>query len=261
MALSYPDLDYVQVSIGVLQDIEGKVLNASVEFEPQFNRAVHVASKSVIYGTKITKSLSSGAITQSLLASDTGGLSVTNFDWIITLRVTAGLSGKASELATFAQRVRLPKAAPVVDLDILQPVPQPTVPDLVLPVVTSIAGLTGPVTVEQLAAKGVGSGGSGGIPVGSDNWLTSWAAIPDALIRATALTRNADGALTGAGVIWPDGTTGTYAGTASTTVPGAVDTYTITYAPSGGTTKTVTQPTVTRDNTGAVTNRPAMTVA
>jgi hypothetical protein len=62
-------------------------------------------------------------------------------------------------------------------------------------------------------------------------------------------------------VIWPDGATGAYtATTVSTAFPGAVDAYTVTYV--GSTTKTVTQPAVTRDSTtGAVTTRPAMTVA
>ena len=60
-------------------------------------------------------------------------------------------------------------------------------------------------------------------------------------------------------VTWPDGTTGAYAGTASTNFPGAVDSYTVTWA--GATTKTVTQAAVTRDSSGAVTVRPALTVS
>ncbi len=64
-----------------------------------------------------------------------------------------------------------------------------------------------------------------------------------------------DGAPTSAGVKWPDGTTGTYTGTASTTFPGSIDAYTITY----GTTHTYTQPAVTRDAAGNITNQPAIT--
>ena len=75
----------------------------------------------------------------------------------------------------------------------------------------------------------------------------------------TATPRDANGAATSAGVVWPDGATGTYTGTASTAVAGAVDSYTVTWV--GSTTKTVTQPTVTRNASGAVTTRPAMTVA
>lgn len=86
------------------------------------------------------------------------------------------------------------------------------------------------------------------------------AAVPDMLLTG-AITRDANGAVTAATVTWPDGATGTYSGTASTAFPGAVDRYTITHVLNGVTT-TYTQPTVTRDSTtGAVTNRPAITVS
>jgi hypothetical protein len=97
--------------------------------------------------------------------------------------------------------------------------------------------------------------------VGSDSWLKLHAAGNlDALISG-AITRNSSGAATNANVIWPDSTTGVYtATTVSTAFPGAVDAYTITYV--GATTKTATQPTVTRDSaTGAVVNRPAMIIS
>lgn len=133
-------------------------------------------------------------------------------------------------------------------------------------------GLSG----ERLAlTAGPGGGGSGltagqivadstvisafGPPVGSDNWLKAWGANVDALIRATTITRDSNEAATGASVVWPDGTTGTYTGTASATTPGAIDSYTVTYA--GSPTKTVTQPAMTRNAAGSVTTRPAMTVA
>lgn len=89
------------------------------------------------------------------------------------------------------------------------------------------------------------------------------AAQLDPLIVGT-ITRNANGAATGAGVVWPDGRPGVYtATTLSTAFPGAVDAYTITYdAPGSDPDLTFTQPAVTRDSTtGAVTARPAVTVA
>ncbi len=98
-----------------------------------------------------------------------------------------------------------------------------------------------------------------GSATGSNNWLTAWAANIDQLIRSTTITRDANGAATGASVIWPDGTGGIYTGTASVSFPGAVDSYTVTYA--AATTRTVTQPTVTRDSSGNITNRPAMGVS
>jgi hypothetical protein len=76
---------------------------------------------------------------------------------------------------------------------------------------------------------------------------------------AGAVTNNADGAPISAVVEWPGGVTGTYAGTASVGFPGSVSSYTITYIGASGT-KTFTQPAVTRDAEGYVTNRPAIIV-
>jgi hypothetical protein len=89
--------------------------------------------------------------------------------------------------------------------------------------------------------------------------LLSLAYDPDALLVGT-LTRDVSGALTAASAVWPDAATGTYAGTASTSFPGAIDAYAITHVLSGVTT-TYTQPALTRDANGAVTTRPAITVA
>lgn len=80
------------------------------------------------------------------------------------------------------------------------------------------------------------------------------ARTPEAMF-AGAITRDSNGAPTSAPVKWPDGTTGTYTGTPSATFPGSIDTYTITY----GTTRTYTQPPVTRDTAGNITNQPAIT--
>ena len=85
----------------------------------------------------------------------------------------------------------------------------------------------------------------------------AFAANPDSLIVGT-IVRDANGAATSASVVWPDGTPGTYTGTPSLTFAGSIDSYTITYGSPA--TKTYTQPTVTRDSSGAVTARPAITV-
>lgn len=82
---------------------------------------------------------------------------------------------------------------------------------------------------------------------------------PGLLISGT-ITRSANGAALEAPVVWPDGATGVYKGTESTTVPGAIDSYTITHV-EGETTHTYAQPKVTRNGEGAVTNRPAITYA
>jgi hypothetical protein len=89
--------------------------------------------------------------------------------------------------------------------------------------------------------------------------LKTLALNPDLLISGP-ITRDGNGAATSAPVLWPDGTVGTYtADTVSSAFPGAVDAYHVTYGSPAS--KTYTQPAVTRDATGAVTNRPALTVA
>lgn len=124
--------------------------------------------------------------------------------------------------------------------------------------VVSVAGQTGVVTGAQIAADPALTA-TYGPAIGSDAWLKLHASGNlDALIVGT-VTRDANGATTAASVVWPDGTAGAYAGTASSTWPGAIDTYTVTWV--GSTTKTVTQPAVTRDGNGAVTARPTVTVA
>ncbi len=85
------------------------------------------------------------------------------------------------------------------------------------------------------------------------------AGSPDLLI-AGAVTRNANGAATSAPVQWPDTQPGTYTAISlSTAFPGAVDAYTITKG--SPVTQTFTQAAVTRNATGAVTTRPAITVS
>lgn len=81
------------------------------------------------------------------------------------------------------------------------------------------------------------------------------------LIVSGVVTYNANHAATSAPVVWPDGASGTYtATTVSSSFPGLVDAYTVTHV-LGGVTTTYTQPLVTRDSSGAVTTRPAITVA
>lgn len=88
--------------------------------------------------------------------------------------------------------------------------------------------------------------------------LLALARDPEQLF-AGAITRNTDGAATSAVIEWPDGVTGTYSGTASVSFPGSINTYTVTR--TGTPTVTFTQPAVTRDASGYITNRPAITVS
>ena len=84
--------------------------------------------------------------------------------------------------------------------------------------------------------------------------LTALAAVPEALFSG-AVNVDANGVPTSASVKWPDGTVGVYTGTPSPTFTGTIDAYTITY----GATRIFTQPAVTRDATGTITNQPAIT--
>ncbi len=74
-----------------------------------------------------------------------------------------------------------------------------------------------------------------------------------------SIVRDTNGAAISSGVVWPDNTPGIYTATiVSSAFPGAVDAYTITYG--SPVTKTYTQPSVTRNASGAVINRPAIVV-
>ncbi len=97
-------------------------------------------------------------------------------------------------------------------------------------------------------------------PTPDPSWVSTMslqlARTPEDIIVG-AITRDGNGAPTSAGVVWPGGTTGTFTGTPSGTFPGSLDSYTITY----GTTRTYTQPTVTRDGNGNITTQPAIVLS
>lgn len=87
--------------------------------------------------------------------------------------------------------------------------------------------------------------------------LLSWAYSQ--AFQLVSATRNSDGAITAATIVWPDGVAGIYtADTLSTDFPGATDAWHATY--NGAPFRTVTQTTVTRDAEGAVTAQPDITI-
>lgn len=94
--------------------------------------------------------------------------------------------------------------------------------------------------------------------VRSEDRLLPWAY--NQTFQLVSGTRDGNGALTSAEIKWPDGADGAFtADTLSTAFPGAIDAWHATYL--GTTTKTVTQPAVTRDANGAVTVQPAITIS
>lgn len=123
-----------------------------------------------------------------------------------------------------------------------------------------ITGLPADDTIQYLAnyAPGPGHTLTGDLrgPAGPGFPRPVAARLPDALIVG-AITRDSNGAPTAAAVIWPDGSPGNYTADAlSSAFPGAVDSYHITYG--SPVTKTYTQPTVTRDSSGAPITVPAI---
>lgn len=89
--------------------------------------------------------------------------------------------------------------------------------------------------------------------------LLALARDPESLF-AGAVSRDANEAPISAVVKWPDGKDGTYSGTASVSFPGSISAYTITRITDTGTV-TYTQPAVTRNTAGSITNRPPITVS
>lgn len=69
------------------------------------------------------------------------------------------------------------------------------------------------------------------------------------------VTRDSNGNATAASVRWPDGTIGTYTGTASSTWVTSIESYVLTHGST-----TYTQPAIVRDGSGHVTSIPAIIV-
>lgn len=102
------------------------------------------------------------------------------------------------------------------------------------------------------AAIGMMGGGSGA----TDTVLKAWAEA--GAYELTAVTVDSDQVVTTATAKWPDGSAGTFTTTTKNSTWLAVDAYTVSHTTSG---KTVTQTAVTRNSSGTVTTKPALTVA
>jgi hypothetical protein len=102
--------------------------------------------------------------------------------------------------------------------------------------------------------------GSGTAP--SPIWMLKQWTLTQAF-QVVSASRDSNSAITTASVVWPDGAPGTLTtDTASTAFPGSIDAFHVTYVyGSPTTTRTITQPAVTRDANGAVSAQPALTVA
>jgi len=220
----------------------GDTLTVRVTIEPS-HTIVHAASGTALANIVTDNSAEPGTgllmdvpVTDQAGFIDTAGNSFTG--WMYTARIELlDASGKSKHLV---KKFAIPES--LTDLDLmLVPGGNPAAPVIAAtPLVLSVAGLAGVVTAEDIAEQ--------------QGLYLAWAADPSRLWTGT-VTRDAGGAATAAAILWPDGITGTYAGTASATFAGAVDSYTLTHG-----TTTYTQPTVTRDAAGNITNQPAITI-
>ena len=136
--------------------------------------------------------------------------------------------------------------------------PTPTAGDNDTSVATT-AFVTGAISTQHTADNDtyaqLGDGASAGAAA-TAALLKAWTSGES--YELTSITRDSDEVPTTATVKWPDGSAGTFTRTTKNTTWLAIDAFTISHTLSG---KTVTQAAVTRDSGGAVTTKPALTVA
>jgi hypothetical protein len=99
-----------------------------------------------------------------------------------------------------------------------------------------------------------GDTGSPGVQYNLQTWANSQT------FQLVSAMRDANSAIVTADITWPDGVAGVFTtDIASTEFPGAIDAWHATYA--GTPAKLITQTAVTRDENGAVTAQPAITIS
>ena len=102
-------------------------------------------------------------------------------------------------------------------------------------------------------------GGGGALAGLLDKQLKEWASLlPDFMLTSVTYHGTYTNAPATATINWPDGSGGTYTTTAYDTTNRDWSSFTATHTDSG---KTVTQAAITRNSSGNVTTRPALTVA
>lgn len=163
-------------------------------------------------------------------------------DATLTTNVATNASAIAAETtrATAAEGLKLAKASNLSD---------------VANAATALANLGGQAAIPPGTYVPINGDGMGGATA-SDQLLKDWAAAE--AYEVTAATRDVNDLVTTAAVKWPDGSGGTFTTTTANATFLTVDAYTVSHTLSG---KTVTQTAVTRNSNGAVTAKPALTVA
>lgn len=142
--------------------------SGTITFTPRAAR-YHIASGTPLPDDPIVLDLSAGQGSVNLVASDATGCDVTDVQYDVAFAIT----GPAGRRLSISNRiVYLQRAVPIVDLDALTPVIGATPVGVSIPVVSSVAGLSGTVSGPELAAKlsafigGTPGGGTPGIPAG-----------------------------------------------------------------------------------------------
>jgi hypothetical protein len=196
-------------------------------------RLVHTATGTPLADFIESVSPAEGGVAQILLPHDQPGFqdeagnAFRGWHYTARIRFEKGSDKKHLQLTTF----QILEGQTEVDLSLIPSGPAALPTSAPIAAVTSINGQTGAVdTYAQLARD------------------------PSQLfVGAVTLT---DGAPTSAAIVWPDGVIGAYTGTPSATFPGSIDAYTLTHGAT-----TYTQPAVTRDASGNITNQPAIVLS
>ena len=220
----------------------GSSAKVHLEITPSV-RLIHTATGTPLADFVELVAPAEGSVAQLLLPhsnqpgfQDEAGNAFTN--WTYTAKVKYEKGGVFKHVPP--QSFQLAQGQTEVDLSLIPSGPAALPSSAPLPGVTSVDGQTGPVDLTTSYAT-----------------YLQLARTPEALIAGT-ITRDSNGAPTSAPVVWPDGTPGTFTGTLSS-VAGALDGWSITYG--APVTKTYTQPAVTRNGSGAVTNQPAIVLS
>ena len=125
--------------------------------------------------------------------------------------------------------------------------------DFVAPASSVVAFNANPTYKRNIATGAAIFGGN----IVSPSLLVGWGYSQS--FAMSSIVRSSAGAITSANITWPDGASGVYTALVlSTSFPGATDSWHATYV--GSPNHTITQPTVTRDGSGAITTQPAITI-
>lgn len=230
------------VTIGVPVTFTGTNLSTTVTVTPSAD-LIHTATGTPLVAMLEDLSVAEGVMGQLTLPvtdqdgfQDLAGNAYKNWYYTVTLQY----SKQGKTLPAKTKVFQVPTGQSLIDLDLI-PSGNAAIP-MVAPTltVTSVDGKTGAVSL-----------------AGTYIQLVQAAKNPDLLIVGS-INRDANNVITTAAVVWPDGTPGTF--TTDTVDPsGAINSYHITYG--SPVTKTYTQPTITRNSSGAATNVPQIVVS